>query len=156
MMTLEELHAHYKSVRERLNNTPPKKPQIVSVYTPPPEKPKLEPEPLPPQEPAFSVIETPLQMILREVAHKHKMTVQNLKSASRTKEYVEARQEAAYRIQKELKFSLTQIGRVLGKRDHTTILHAIKQYEKVLAKGCPEARKSGVTDESKEEASLLS
>jgi chromosomal replication initiator protein len=72
---------------------------------------------------------------MREVAEKHKMTIRKMKGDSRKIQFVKARQEAAYRLRLELNYSLPQIGRLLGKRDHTTILHAIRRHEKNLAQG---------------------
>jgi hypothetical protein len=150
MLTLEELHAHYKAVRARLDNPVVKKkePAVRLVYP----EPQKYPEPLdqPPTEavetpPEAAVIiplrrapampETPSQTVLREVAEKRNMSVRQIQSATRLKAYVEARQEAAFRLNKELGFSLKQVGNMLGRRDHTTVLHAIRRYEKNLAEG---------------------
>jgi chromosomal replication initiator protein len=45
-------------------------------------------------------------------------------------ELVHARQEAMYRLRTEKNLSLSAIGRELGKRDHTTVIHGIKQHKK--------------------------
>ena len=130
MQTLEELNAHYKAVRARLNGSPPPKP----VFIAPPEP---EPEPIP--EPVVQAILsepmpiTSTQQILKEVAEKHGITIQDLKGPCRRLKYALPRHEAAYRIVKELGFSLPKTGRVLGKRDHTTILNSMRKYEKKLA-----------------------
>jgi chromosomal replication initiator protein len=129
MQTLEELNAHYKAVRARLNGGPPK-----PVFIAPP---KPEPEPVP--QPVVQVILsepmplTSTQQILKEVAEKHGVTVEDLKGPCRRLKYALPRHEAAYRIVKELGFSLPKTGRVLGKRDHTTILNSVRKYEKKLA-----------------------
>jgi chromosomal replication initiation ATPase DnaA len=69
------------------------------------------------------------------------------RSQSRDAAYVLCRQEAAYRLKYELNFSLSQIGRLMGHRDHTTVLHAIRRYEKNLALGQgPWASKSCVSN----------
>lgn len=163
MLTLEELHAHYKAVRDRLNNPPKKEPVVRLIYPEPQKYPEpldqppviVEPEPvavIPIHH--FPVIsETPAQAILREVAEKHNMSVKQVQSTARLKEFVAARQEASYRLNKELGFSLKQIGNMLGRRDHTTVLHAIKRYEKNLAKGCEAwARQVAFTDDCNTEA----
>jgi chromosomal replication initiation ATPase DnaA len=127
MQTLEELNAHYKAVRARLNGSLPPKP----VFIAPP-----EPEPQP--EPVVQVILlepmplTSTQQILKEVAEKYEVTVQDLKGPCRRLKYALPRHEAAYRIVKELGFSLPKTGRVLGKRDHTTILNSVRKYAKRL------------------------
>jgi hypothetical protein len=117
MHTLEELHAHYKAVRERLNGPAP-------VRAPEPEI-KLPVEPPAPLSPT----ETPVRRILSEVAKKHCVLVSDIQGRSHKKKFVWPRQEAAYRMSVELKFSLGQIGRVLGGRDHTTILHGIIRHK---------------------------
>lgn len=136
MQTLQELHAHYMAVRARLNGN---KPQLVVM---PPRKlePVVEPpkpvvEAYEPPKPAFEHPETPSFRIMREVSEKHEMTIRQMKGDSRKIRFVKARQEAAYRLRLELGYSLPQIGRLLGKRDHTTILHAIRRHEKNLAQG---------------------
>jgi hypothetical protein len=116
MHTLEELHAHYKAVRERLNGP-------IPVRAPEPEI-NLPVEPPTPLSPT----ETPVRRILSEVAKKHCVLVSDIQGRSHKKKFVWPRQEAAYRMSIELKFSLGQIGRVLGGRDHTTILHGIIRH----------------------------
>ena len=136
MQTLQELHAHYMAVRARLNGS---KPQLAIVR---PKKPDPIPEPPQPvveayesPKPAFEHPETPSFRIMREVSEKHEMTIRQMKGDSRKFRFVKARQEAAYRLRLELGYSLPQIGRLLGKRDHTTILHAIRRHAKNLAQG---------------------
>lgn len=73
--------------------------------------------------------------ILEEVAAKHGLRVDDLRSKSRLHVLVAARQEASFRLRTELGLSLPAIGRLLGGRDHTTILHAVKRHAEVLAGG---------------------
>jgi chromosomal replication initiator protein len=124
MQTLEELNAHYKAVRARLNGGPPPKPVFITPPKPDPVVQVILSEPIP---------LTSTQQILQEVAEKHGITVQDLKGPCRRLKYALPRHEAAYRIVKELGFSLPKTGRVLGKRDHTTILNSVRKYEKKLA-----------------------
>ena len=162
MRTLEELHAHYKAVRARLDAPIKKEPAVRLIY-PEPEK---YPDPL--DLPVVSIIpdvvgevgeiveeviaappvttETPAKKILSEVSDKHGMPPTVFRSKSRDAAYVLCRQEASYRLKYELNFSLSQIGRLMGHRDHTTVLHAIRRYEKNLALGQgPWASKSCVS-----------
>lgn len=133
MQSIEEMHAHYMAVRARLNGG---KPKMVVVHPAAPEPPPGPyPDPLIVEEPEAPVItQLPSQAILSEVAEKHEMTIKEVKSRNKKLRFVKARQEAAYRLNSELKYSLSQVGRLLGKRDHTTILHAINQHKKNLAK----------------------
>lgn len=135
MLTLEELHAHYKAVRERLSGPPPK-PSQVTVIVPEP-----EPEPVKEELPTCTILNFPFDMasqpgnvIIQTIAMKHGVTVKDIKSQSRKREHVLARQEAAYELREKRKFSLTKIGIMLGNRDHTTILHACRKHEERLAK----------------------
>ncbi len=77
-------------------------------------------------------------LILRDVAEKHKFTVDDLKGTSRKAPVVRARQEAMWRIHTECRLSLPKIGQRLGSKDHTTVLHGIRQH--VRRKASEEAR----------------
>ena len=108
MQTLEELNAHYKAVRARLNGNPQPKP----VFIAPP-----EPEPEPEPEPVVQVILlepmplTSTQQILKEVAEKYEITVQDLKGPCRKLKYALPRHEAADRIEK-LEAALREIASI--------------------------------------------
>jgi chromosomal replication initiator protein len=39
-----------------------------------------------------------------------------------------------YLIRQELSLSYPQIGRAVGGKDHSTVMHALKQFDKELAK----------------------
>ena len=145
MMTLEELHAHYKAVRARLDSGPVKE---TNVHVGPFMRLKGPyPDPLDSPAPAPAPAETPARKILMEVAEKHKMPVGAFRSKSRTMPFINLRHEACYRLSTELGFSLMQIGRLMGNRDHTTVLNAIRRHKKILAEGYkPKTRtKSGVS-----------
>ena len=145
MKTLEELHAHYKAVRQRLDNPVVKKPTLKLVeHLEPIAIPEPEPAPPPAPVPAPPVsTATPARAILNEVAAKYELSVADIRGACRKNKFVRARQEAAYRLSVELKFSLSQVGRVIGNKDHTTALHAIRQHKKILVEGYkPKTRKS--------------
>lgn len=156
MMTLEELHAHYKAVRARLDKPAKKEPAVRLIYPEP--TPGPYPDPLDGPAPVAIAIEvpakapevpaeTPARKILNEVADKHKMPVAAFRSQSRTMPFINLRHEACYRLSTELGFSLSQIGRLMGNRDHTTIMNAIRRHKKILVEGYkPKTRtKSGVS-----------
>lgn len=155
-MTLEELHAHYKAVRARLDKPAKREAPVRLIYPEP--APAAYPDPLDSPAPVAVVIEapakapaapaeTPARKILMEVAEKHKMPVGAFRSKSRTMPFINLRHEACYRLSTELGFSLMQIGRLMGNRDHTTVLNAIRRHKKILAEGYkPKTRtKSGVS-----------
>jgi hypothetical protein len=72
--------------------------------------------------------------IITEVCRKRNVTLAALFSNRRVTHLVHARQEVMYRLREELNLSYPEIGRTLG-RDHSTVIHGIKQYEKLLASG---------------------
>lgn len=74
-------------------------------------------------------------VILREVAEKHKVSVEDLISERRHQYLVRPRQEVMYRLCTETDWSLPRIGRLLGGRDHTTVLHGRRKFEALLNAG---------------------
>lgn len=75
------------------------------------------------------------QKIINEICRKHGFTKSELLSARRAVPLVAARHEAMYRLSKETSLSLPMIGRRLGGRDHTTVLHGIRKYTAKLSAG---------------------
>ena len=72
--------------------------------------------------------------ILKEVCAKHCVSLAELRSEIRSDLFSRARFEASYRLRHELKnFSYPRIGKHLGGRDHTTILHAIRRHAERIA-----------------------
>ena len=65
------------------------------------------------------------QVVLQEVAGKHGCTRADLRSPRRV--FIEARQEAFYRLATECSMSLPRIGALMN-RDHTTVLHGIRVH----------------------------
>lgn len=68
--------------------------------------------------------------IVKEVAREMEVSVMDIISPRRSREYVMARQYIMWRLKRETTWSLPRIGQFLGGRDHTTILHGIRQWEK--------------------------
>ncbi len=68
--------------------------------------------------------------VVRAVADFYELSERELMNPSRKKEIVRPRQVAMYLLREELKCSFPFIGERLGKKDHTTAIHA---YKKVLA-----------------------
>ena len=66
--------------------------------------------------------------ILRETAHKHSVLLSDMLSERRRKHLVAARHEAMYEIYARTNLSLPQIGKKMGWRDHTTIIHGIRAH----------------------------
>lgn len=139
---------HYAPIRARLMNGPPKARSLPPA--PPPEPVKViqpfsswPPVPLPMVEAdrdwvfvASGNTESTIQAIHRimyEVCKKHNCTVYEAKSPQRYREIVACRQEICYRLKTETPISLPHIGRIMGGRDHTTILHSVRKHKQRLA-----------------------
>lgn len=73
--------------------------------------------------------------IAREVCAAHRVTFLDLCSPRRDRKVTDARAEACWRMRHETTLSLPQIGKRLGGRDHTTILHNIRRFEARLNGG---------------------
>lgn len=71
---------------------------------------------------------TSAQRIIKDICHKHGCTMGELYSARRAHPLVVARHEAMYRLSKETSMSLPAIGRRLGGRDHSTVIHGVKKH----------------------------
>lgn len=112
--------------------------------TPQPEEPTLVPE-----EPVNNVVscETPIEprslyeepikpkqtmrRIIATVARRYGLTENDMASACRLKKVVIPRHIACYLARKLTLQSMPQIGRVLGDRDHTTILSAVNKITRM-------------------------
>lgn len=73
--------------------------------------------------------------VLEDVAAKHGIDVKVLVGRSKPILLSPARQEAAYRMRMECGLSYPQLGRALGGRDHSTIIHAVRRHAALLAEG---------------------
>ena len=76
-----------------------------------------------------------IRRIVAEVCLKHNQFLLDIESDRRTKEVIKARQELMYRLRTETTWSLPRIGRFLGNRDHTTIIHGFHKFKKQLESG---------------------
>jgi hypothetical protein len=73
--------------------------------------------------------------ILAEVCEKHGIDWLDLASDRRSTPIVRARHEAMYRMRHETTMSLPAIGRKMGGRDHTTVLHGVRKHAERLERG---------------------
>lgn len=137
-MTYNELKAHYVAVRKRLGGlgksaglVPIRRVEVAPVL--PPVEPEIKtPEPEP--EIIFRVDTIPknkFNELLITVARKHQIDPNKLVSSTRKIGVVRIRREVVWHAVKDLKYSLSQVGRWLRK-DHTTIHHDIQMYEKQI------------------------
>jgi chromosomal replication initiator protein len=72
---------------------------------------------------------TSAKKILRAVSEFYEISEKDILNRSRRKEIVKPRQIAMFLLREELKCSFPFIGERLGKKDHTTAIHA---YKKIL------------------------
>ncbi|MFN8436764.1 MAG: chromosomal replication initiator protein DnaA [Cytophagales bacterium] len=73
-----------------------------------------------------------IDFIQKAVAESFKVSVEEMKDKTRKKEIVIARQTAMYFAKNYTNLSLKAIGYHFGKRDHTTVLHAIEAVNNML------------------------
>ena len=74
-------------------------------------------------------VKNSVQRIQRVVADYYQISVEDLKSKKRQATIAYPRQIAMYMCRKYLDMSLTDIGKLIGDKDHTTVMHAVKRIE---------------------------
>lgn len=70
--------------------------------------------------------------IMREVSQRTGIGLNELKSARKTHNLVQARHYIYWRARRETTASFPQIGRLLGRRDHTTVIHGARRFQEAL------------------------
>jgi chromosomal replication initiator protein len=70
--------------------------------------------------------------ILKKIADFYDITTQQILGTKRNKELVYPRQICAYILREELNYSFPKIGKELGGKDHTTIMHACNKIGKEM------------------------
>lgn len=70
--------------------------------------------------------------IIDAVCQHFHVTAAAVQGRSRKRETVEARQVAMYLAQKHTKMPAARVGRLIGGRDHSTVIHSCQQVEKKL------------------------
>ena len=73
------------------------------------------------------------QKVLQEVSRKFNVELTDLKGKCRTKDIVGPRQVAMYLMRELTDYSLPAIGKAIGGKDHTTVLHSCKRIEQKIA-----------------------
>ena len=72
-----------------------------------------------------------VQHILLETAKKYKLHPQDITGPSRARYVVQARQEVFWRSRHEIHKTLPEIARIMGGFDHTTVLHGVRNYQRL-------------------------
>jgi len=130
----EQLTAHYRDVRARLNAGPP--PPWVQPQAPAPEpvlltfEPEPEPEPalpaLPPDPLPGAMCSFSTKWAILPVLERHGLTWPGLIARNNRMEYVNARAEI-YVLLRERGWSYLQIAKLVS-RDHTTVINSVQRY----------------------------
>ena len=83
---------------------------------------------------AVKVDDKPLTIddIVETVCHHYNVTVTAVNSKSRKRDYVVARQVTMYLAQKYTKMPASRIGKLVGNRDHSTVIHSCSKVEEGL------------------------
>lgn len=83
---------------------------------------------------AVKVDDEPLTIddILEKVSSHYNVTTENINSRSRKRDFVTARQVSMYLAQKYTKMPASRIGKLVGGRDHSTVIHSCTQVEQRL------------------------
>jgi chromosomal replication initiator protein len=76
-----------------------------------------------------------VSQILKEVSQAYGVTINDLRGDSRLRHIARPRQIAYVRLRDETDLSLPAIGRIMGNRDHTTILYGIRETRKRIQNG---------------------
>jgi len=75
-----------------------------------------------------AAVDAAAEQILRECATEHGVSVAAIRGRWRMAHIVAARHCAAVRLRYELDLSLKAVGMVLGRRDHSTVIHALNKF----------------------------
>jgi len=76
-----------------------------------------------------------LKDIIAQVSSKYNVPICDLKSSRRASSVTIVRQIAMFRMKTETFNSLPAIGKFLGGRDHTTILHGVRKIQRMIDEG---------------------
>ena len=72
-----------------------------------------------------------VEEIQKKVANRYHVRVSDMSSSSRAREVARPRQLAMYLSKSLTPKSLAEIGKKFGKKDHTTVIHAVKKIEEL-------------------------
>lgn len=143
-MSAAEIIANYRRAHRAVTgrNMPPAPPRIrplnpvvVEMAAP---QPVTEPEPPPPPwDTRLKECWPSARAIIFAVSAEYKVGRRELESMDRTHRVVRPRQLAMYLCRLLTPLSLPEIGRRLGRKDHTTILHGVRVVQMALAQRSP-------------------
>lgn len=137
-----QLCERYREVRMRLRAPPMKAPKAtVMIEAPPIASEAPPPEPIPqvplpvPDDEGPIIKRLTLARILNTVSAYYGVEVIHIISARRTADIMRPRHVAAYLARENTTLSYPHIGRLMGGRDHSTILVACRKIARLLSEG---------------------
>lgn len=155
----DEIFAHYAGVKARLATARPRKPALlpipevtVEIHEEPPVQQEQFPVVIIPQEREYRVTaEREINFmpdengiiprlpkkreILNAVSLHYNIPIVEILSNRRTYEVTLVRHVVAYLLKRDTLSSYPEIGRFLGGRDHTTIMHACDRIKRMIDEG---------------------
>jgi hypothetical protein len=126
---------HYKAVRARLAGSRPAPAPLTiptgwDVVEPEPEPvPDLPATPLPPDPMAGAGCSPDTKAAILPVLERHSMTWAQIIERNNTRPRIRARSEV-YVLLRERGWTYWQIAKLVGGRDHTTIVNSVQRYQK--------------------------
>jgi len=124
---VENWEQHYKEVKNRLNGKPPPRKIAPPIEIPQEEKPTVIKFTLDDMLILQGCQRERVRQIVLPILRKHYMTWRQLVGQSRTRPHILLRREAWFALISN-GYGFAETGRLCG-RDHTTILHAVKQWK---------------------------
>lgn len=121
---------HYANVRARLLGAVPHK-SVVAQRKAPRGRDFIFVQ-LDPLDESPAALRKKWRSIVNEVCSARRVSVAEVMGPGRSRYLVDARHEIYYRLRKETVLSLPEIGRRLGGKDHTTVIHGIRRHEAKL------------------------
>ncbi len=76
---------------------------------------------------------TSTKEIIKIVSEFYNVSAEELSAHSRKQEIVKPRQVAMYLMRSEINTSFSSIGEILGKKDHTTVMHAVNKIQEDIS-----------------------
>lgn len=129
------MRARAVEARRRLFSSPVVRTRMAPIPEPVIGLPVIEPEPV--AEVAMYPRRPTVRSVMRDACEAHEVTMEELRSNSRVKRIVRARQQCFYHMRRYVSWrggqmSLITIANFFGV-DHTTVIHGINQHTKRLA-----------------------
>ena len=120
-----QLRDHYLNIKARISQDKTRQKPRKIVYRPPV---VVEPE-----KDLSNLRERVHTLSIRQVislcAKKHGLTAADILGHTRTKKYIEARQEATWLLYQKDTMSKSLIARHMNRKDHTSVVHLLRRYE---------------------------